>query len=94
MKLVDQSPFPVLVEISQIDLDSLRGELGQSVEEVIEALNSMVSNIDDEFFEIVSQQSNFQLTKSLEPGRASLYHIILTADDPIFPKFCLEQIAY
>ena len=65
----------VLVEACEVDLDYLIGETGKSAEQVIKELSSLMSSTNDKDFEIISQQSNFQLIKPLEPRWLRLYQI-------------------
>jgi hypothetical protein len=87
VRLLREPTSPVLVEASDVRVSELQGERGQSVQEVVDTLEKLVSSLDMKFFQLVSQQSNFSLIRPVEASRLQLYNIKVTSPDPAFPEY-------
>lgn len=94
MKILEETPFPVLAEVSEVDVSSLMGETGENPEEIINEISNITALQGDEVvFDAVIQQSNFRLIRSLEPGKAKLYKIKIARNGPGYgPEYEFEPI--
>jgi hypothetical protein len=91
VELLKKPASPVLVEVAHVRVTELKGERGQSAQEVVDTLEKLASSLDMKFFQLVSQQSNFSLVRSIKASRLQLYDIRLTSYDPVFPEYDLAR---
>jgi hypothetical protein len=92
VELLRKPASPVLVEASDVRVSELQGERGQSAQEVVDTMEELASSLDMKFFQLVSQQSNFSLTRPIKASRLRLYDIKVTNYDPAFPEYHLAPV--
>ena len=86
VQMLNGKPCPVLFEIFNMDLQIMKSEKGEKIEDIINLLK--------QDFKVFSQQSNFVLTKYFMIDQFKLYKIVVTEEQQrqLLPSYYLNEI--
>ena len=89
--LLDISPSPILIEVIDCPLDSLRTEAGVDAEFQISELMELWNEKRD-LFEMVGQQKNFRLSRPVPIEKLKFWMLNVLKWDPFFPECQMIRI--
>jgi len=80
---------PILIKVKNVKTSYLKGETDESILKVLGKLENALKE-DERLFNVIAQQINFELIKSIEASQLEIFDIIVTKEDSIFPEYKLK----